>query len=285
MRNKNGKSDYRFIINYIFLIVQLLNSSRLFRTGAPVLLGLVKCPYEVPGVVLSISGDDTAGGDHPVPHPLQAIEHLPGGDAELHNFLLVIVSLGLIWHLLRELPRLECDVKVMKVNKSDQPRDGWGRWQWPTTWWRSPVNKATTISLLAAPSVPPGLWCRPPGRAAPSCAPRCGWGRSSPSCGHYGRCSRTSWLGCQLMARSDGTGLRLGLPARPLAWHWEEWPGQASVSVNTIVYQGFVSNIPTLNLHHKKGQNFLFFISISNNFGTPLCPNKRTSIFVFWGNE
>ena len=97
MRNKNGKSDYRFIINYIFLIVQLLNSSiRLFRTGAPVLLGLVKCPYEVPSVVLSISGDDTAGGHHPVPHPLQAIEHLPGGDAELHNFLLVIVSLGLI---------------------------------------------------------------------------------------------------------------------------------------------------------------------------------------------
>ena len=36
----------------------------------------VKCPYEVPGVVLPIASDHTAGGHHPVPHPLQAIEHL-----------------------------------------------------------------------------------------------------------------------------------------------------------------------------------------------------------------
>ena len=36
-------------------------------------LYLVHCPDEVPGVVLPVPGDHAAGGDHPVPHPLQSI--------------------------------------------------------------------------------------------------------------------------------------------------------------------------------------------------------------------
>ena len=56
----------------------------------------MKGPDEVPGVVLPVAGDDAAGGDHPVAHPLQAVEDLPGGDAELHNFLLVVVVLWLV---------------------------------------------------------------------------------------------------------------------------------------------------------------------------------------------
>ena len=33
-------------------------------------------PDEVPGVVLPVAGDHTAGGHHPVPHPLQTVEDL-----------------------------------------------------------------------------------------------------------------------------------------------------------------------------------------------------------------
>ena len=67
-------------------------------------------PDEVPGVVLPIPGDHAAGGHHPVPHPLQPVQHLPRGDAELHDLLLVIVSLRLVGHLLSQEPGLreEC---------------------------------------------------------------------------------------------------------------------------------------------------------------------------------
>ena len=56
----------------------------------------MKGPDEVSGVVLPVPGDDAAGGHHPVAHPLQTIEDLPGRDAELHNFLLVVVILRLV---------------------------------------------------------------------------------------------------------------------------------------------------------------------------------------------
>ena len=57
-------------------------------------------PDEVPGVVLPVAGDHTAGGHHPVPHPLQTVEDLPGRDAELHDLLLVVVVLRLVGDLL-----------------------------------------------------------------------------------------------------------------------------------------------------------------------------------------
>ena len=67
----------------------------------------MKGPDEVPGVVLPVPGDDAAGGHHPVAHPLQTVEDLPGRDAELHNFLLVVVILRLVWDLLWEESGLE----------------------------------------------------------------------------------------------------------------------------------------------------------------------------------
>jgi len=66
----------------------------------------VKCPYEVPGVMLPIASDHTAGGHHPVPHPLQAIEHHPSGHTELCHLLLVAVTLRLVAELLRQEPHL-----------------------------------------------------------------------------------------------------------------------------------------------------------------------------------
>ena len=56
----------------------------------------MKGPDEVPGVVFPVPGDHAAGGHHPVAHPLQTVEDLPGGDAELHHFLLVVVILRLV---------------------------------------------------------------------------------------------------------------------------------------------------------------------------------------------
>ena len=46
--------------------------------------------------MLPVPGDDAAGGDHPVAHPLQAIQHLPGRNTELHGLLLVVVILRLV---------------------------------------------------------------------------------------------------------------------------------------------------------------------------------------------
>ena len=57
-------------------------------------------PDEVPGVMLPVPSDDAAGGHHPVPHSLQPVEDLPGRNAELHNFLLVVVILRLVRDLL-----------------------------------------------------------------------------------------------------------------------------------------------------------------------------------------
>ena len=44
-------------------------------------------PDEVPGVVLPVAGDHTAGGHHPVPHPLQTVQ-----DLQLFFFLNVLNS-------------------------------------------------------------------------------------------------------------------------------------------------------------------------------------------------
>ena len=68
---------------------------------------LVQGPDEVPGVVLAVAGDHAAGGDHPVPHPLQTVEHHPGGHAELRHLLLVTVGLGLVAQLLRQEAHLQ----------------------------------------------------------------------------------------------------------------------------------------------------------------------------------
>ena len=64
-------------------------------------------PDEVPGVVLPVAGDHAAGGDHPVPHPLQTVQHHPGGHAELRHLLLVTVGLGLVAQLLRQEAHLQ----------------------------------------------------------------------------------------------------------------------------------------------------------------------------------
>ena len=44
--------------------------------GTLSILHLMEGPDEVPGVVLPVPGDHTAGGHHPVAHPLQTVEDL-----------------------------------------------------------------------------------------------------------------------------------------------------------------------------------------------------------------
>ena len=74
--------------------------------GLPVLLVFIQSPHELLLVVPLLPRHVVPAGDHLVAHHLQAVEHLPGGDAELDPLLPVAVVLGLLLDLLRDGPDL-----------------------------------------------------------------------------------------------------------------------------------------------------------------------------------
>ena len=74
--------------------------------GLPVLLVLVQSPHKLLLVVPLLPRHVVPAGHHLVAHHLQAVEDLPGGDAELDPLLLLTVVLGLLLHLLRDGPHL-----------------------------------------------------------------------------------------------------------------------------------------------------------------------------------
>ena len=74
--------------------------------GLPVLLVFIQSPHELLLVVPLLPRHVVPAGDHLVAHHLQAVQDLPGGDAELDPLLLLTVVLGLLLHLLRDGPHL-----------------------------------------------------------------------------------------------------------------------------------------------------------------------------------
>ena len=74
--------------------------------GLPVLLVLVQSPHKLLLVVPLLARHVVPAGDHLVPHHLQPVEDLPGGDTELDPLLPLTVVLGLLLDLLRDGPHL-----------------------------------------------------------------------------------------------------------------------------------------------------------------------------------
>ena len=72
----------------------------------PVLLVFIQSPHELLLVVPLLPRHVVPAGHHLVAHHLQAVQDLPGGDAELDPLLLLTVVLGLLLHLLRDGPHL-----------------------------------------------------------------------------------------------------------------------------------------------------------------------------------
>ena len=83
--------------------------------GLPVLLVFIQSPHELLLVVPLLPRHVVPAGHHLVAHHLQAVEDLPGGDAELDPLLPVAAVLWLLLHLLRDGPdlvmveTLDCD--------------------------------------------------------------------------------------------------------------------------------------------------------------------------------
>ena len=90
------------------LIISYLSNLHIcsLSAGLPVLLVFIQSPHELLLVVTLLPRHVVPAGHHLVAHHLQAVEHLPGGDAELDPLLLLTVVLGLLLHLLRDGPHL-----------------------------------------------------------------------------------------------------------------------------------------------------------------------------------